>query len=99
MDRGIESTCYAKLLQQLSPADIAALYRKTYENEPFIVIRDEPPSTKHIVGTNYVHIHPTVVGGRAVVSSVIDNLTKGAAGQALQNMNLLFGHDEAAGLK
>jgi N-acetyl-gamma-glutamyl-phosphate reductase len=99
MDRGIESTCYARLLQQLSAADIAALYRKAYENEPFIVIRDEPPSTKHVAGTNYVHIHPTVVGGRAVVSSVIDNLTKGAAGQALQNMNLLFGHDEAAGLR
>ena len=99
MDRGIESTCYARLLQKLSAADVAALYRKAYEGEPFIVIRDEPPATKHVVGTNYVHIHPTVVGGRAVISAVLDNLTKGAAGQALQNMNLMFGYDETAGLK
>jgi N-acetyl-gamma-glutamyl-phosphate reductase len=99
MDRGIESTCYARLLQKLSAADVAALYRKAYEGEPFVVIRDEPPATKHVVGTNYVHIHPTVVGGRAVISAVLDNLTKGAAGQALQNMNLMFGYDETAGLK
>jgi N-acetyl-gamma-glutamyl-phosphate reductase len=99
MDRGIESTCYAKLLQKLTPADIADLYHTAYDGEPFVVIRSEPPATKHVVGTNYVHIYPTVVGGRAVVSAVIDNLTKGAAGQALQNMNLLFGHDETAGLR
>jgi len=99
MDRGIESTCYARLLQGISAADIAELYRKAYYGEPFVVVRDEPPATKHVVGTNYVHLCPTVVGGRAVVSSVIDNLTKGAAGQALQNMNLLFGHDETAGLE
>jgi len=99
MDRGIESTCYAKLLQKLIPADIADLYHKAYDGEPFVVVRDEPPATKHVVGTNYAHIYPTVVGGRAVVSAVIDNLTKGAAGQALQNMNLLFGHDETAGLR
>jgi len=99
MDRGIESTIYAKLLQKLSAADVAALYHKAYDNEPFVVVRGEPPATKHVSGTNYVHIFPTVVGGRAVISAVLDNLTKGAAGQALQNMNLMFGHEETAGLK
>jgi N-acetyl-gamma-glutamyl-phosphate reductase len=99
MDRGIESTIYARLLQSLTPADVAALYHKAYDAEPFVVVRDEPPSTKHVMGTNYVHIYPTVIGGRAVISAVLDNLTKGAAGQALQNMNLMFGHDETAGLK
>ena len=59
----------------------------------------EPPSTKHVLGTNYVHIFPTVAGGRVVVSVVLDNLTKGAAGQALQNMNLMCGYGETAGLK
>jgi N-acetyl-gamma-glutamyl-phosphate reductase len=99
MDRGIESTIYAKLLQKLTQQEIADLYHAAYDNEPFVVVRAEPPATKNVVGTNYVHIYPTVVGGRAVVSAVIDNLTKGAAGQALQNMNLLFGHDETAGLR
>ena len=99
MDRGIESTLYGRLLQAMTPKRIADLYHAAYDDEPFVVVRDEPPATKHVVGTNYVHIYPTVVGGRAVVSAVLDNLTKGAAGQALQNMNLLFGYEETAGLK
>ena len=99
MDRGIESTIYARLLQPLTQDEIAGLYHEAYDDEPFVVVRSEPPATKQVVGTNYVHIYPTVVGGRAVVSAVLDNLTKGAAGQALQNMNLMFGHEETAGLK
>jgi N-acetyl-gamma-glutamyl-phosphate reductase len=99
MDRGIESTIYAKPLQDLTPSRLADLYHAAYDGEPFVVVRDEPPATKHIAGTNYVHIYPTVAGGRVVVSSVLDNLTKGAAGQALQNMNLMFGHEETAGLR
>ena len=99
MDRGIESTIYARCLQPLTQDEIAGLYHEAYDDEPFVVVRSEPPATKQVVGTNYVHIYPTVVGGRAVVSAVLDNLTKGAAGQALQNMNLMFGHEETAGLK
>jgi len=99
MDRGIESTIYAKPLQALTPARLAEIYHAAYDHEPFVVVRAEPPSTKHVMGTNYVHIFPTVAGGRVVVSAVIDNLTKGAAGQALQNMNLMFGYEETAGLK
>ncbi len=99
MDRGIESTIYARLLAPMTQPQIADLYREAYDNEPFVVVRSEPPATKQVVGTNYVHIYPTVVGGRAVISAVLDNLTKGAAGQALQNMNLMVGHEETAGLK
>ena len=99
MDRGIESTIYAKPLQDLAPERLADLYHAAYDDEPFVVVRDEPPATKHIAGTNYVHLFPTRAGGRVVVSAVVDNLTKGAAGQAVQNMNLMFGHDETAGLK
>jgi N-acetyl-gamma-glutamyl-phosphate reductase len=99
MDRGIESTIYATLLSPLSEDRIADLYHAAYDGEPFVVVRSEPPATKHVAGTNYVHVFATVVGGRAVVSVVLDNLTKGAAGQALQNMNLLMGHEETAGLK
>jgi N-acetyl-gamma-glutamyl-phosphate reductase len=99
MDRGIESTLYAALAQPLSAEAVLDLYRAAYAGEPFVVVRREPPATKHVLGTNYIHIYPTVAGGRAVVSTVLDNLTKGAAGQALQNMNLLFGHAETAGLR
>jgi N-acetyl-gamma-glutamyl-phosphate reductase len=99
MDRGIEETIYTRLLQDVAAEELRAMYRKDYDGEPFVVVRDAPPATKHIAGTNYVHIYATVVGKRAVVSVAIDNLTKGAAGQALQNMNLMFGHEETAGLK
>jgi len=99
MDRGIESTIYARPLQALTPAGLADLYHAAYDDEPFVVVRSEPPATKDIAATNYVHVYPTVAGGRVVVSAVVDNLTKGAAGQALQNMNLMFGHDETAGLR
>jgi len=99
MDRGIESTIYARPLQALTAERLAEVYHAAYDNEPFVVVRSEPPATKHVVGTNYVHVYPTVAGGRVVVSAVLDNLTKGAAGQALQNMNLMFGIEETAGLK
>jgi N-acetyl-gamma-glutamyl-phosphate reductase len=99
MDRGIESTIYAKPLQPITAERLAKLYHDAYDAEPFVVVRNEPPATKHVVGTNYVHLYPTLAGGRVVISAVIDNLTKGAAGQALQNMNLMFGHEETAGLK
>lgn len=99
MDRGIESTLYARLLSDVTPKQMDDLYHAAYDGEPFVVVRSEPPATKHIAGTNYVHIYAKPVQGRAVVTAVIDNLTKGAAGQALQNMNLLFGHDETAGLR
>jgi N-acetyl-gamma-glutamyl-phosphate reductase len=99
MDRGIESTIYAKPLQPLTAQRLADLYHAAYDDEPFVVVRSEPPATKQVMGTNYVHIFPTLAGGRVVVSAVLDNLTKGAAGQALQNMNLMFGHAETAGLK
>ena len=83
----------------MSHEEILNLYHKAYDTEPFVIVRHEPPATKHVVGTNYVHVYPTVVGGARSSARVIDNLTKGAAGQALQNMNLLFGHEETAGLK
>ena len=99
MDRGIESTIYAKPLRDVSKDQLAEIYHAAYDREPFVVVRGEPPSTKHVMGTNYVHIFPTLAGGRVVISAVLDNLTKGAAGQALQNMNLMFGYEETAGLK
>jgi N-acetyl-gamma-glutamyl-phosphate reductase len=64
-------------------------------------VSETPPSTKHVTGTNYCIIHPTIspATGRVVVMSALDNLGKGAAGNAVQCMNLMLGLDETAGLQ
>jgi N-acetyl-gamma-glutamyl-phosphate reductase len=98
MDRGILATLYAWPVRHVQTREIADLYRKFYRDEPFVVVRDAPPSTKHVVGTNYVQVCPVVAQGKIVVFSAIDNLTKGAAGQAVQNMNLMCGFDETTAL-
>ena len=69
-------------------------------NDRFVEISDEPPHLKDVVGTNYCRIFATIdhLSGRIVVISAIDNLVKGASGQAIQNMNVMFGHDEGRGL-
>ncbi|MBR5152470.1 MAG: N-acetyl-gamma-glutamyl-phosphate reductase [Clostridia bacterium] len=102
MKRGILATCYANLKVYHSPEELVALYRKFYEGDPFIRIYDAGslPEIKHIAGSNYIGIGLEVDKrlNRVVVVSCIDNLIKGAAGQAVQNMNLLFGLDEGTGL-
>lgn len=101
MTRGILATCYATLT---SPKDAQALlteYQRFYANAPFLTILPEGlPATKHTLGTNMCHIGLAVDTrtNRVIVVSAIDNLVKGAAGQAIQNMNLMCGFDEAAGL-
>ena len=71
-----------------------------YADEPFVRVADEPPQTKQTAGSNMCLVYPTVDvrAGRLVVVSCIDNLVKGAAGQAVQNMNLMFGLREQEGL-
>jgi N-acetyl-gamma-glutamyl-phosphate reductase len=98
MDRGILSTMFTWPMREVSQAEVLALYREFYQGERFVVVRDDPPCTKHVVGTNYVQICPQVSQGKIVVLSTIDNLTKGAAGQAVQNLNLVCGFDEATAL-
>lgn len=98
MDRGILSTIYTWPMRDVTQDELNGLYHEMYDAEPFVVLRDEPPSTRHVVGTNYVHVCPLVAHGKIVVYSAIDNLTKGAAGQAVQNMNLLCGFDETEAL-
>lgn len=98
MDRGILSTIYAWPMSNISQADLTGMYREFYANEPFVVVRDDPPSTKHVAATNYVHVCPVAAQGKIVVFSAIDNLTKGAAGQAAQNMNIICGFDETQAL-
>ena len=79
---------------------ITDIYEDYYKNEPFVKIRKSPPSTKHTLGSNYCHIFPTVDYNKnnIVVISCIDNLVKGAAGQAVQNMNIMCGIPEDCGI-
>ena len=76
------------------------LYTSFYEGEPFVTVAQSPPSTKQTLGNNVCVVYPVVDrrSNRLIVISCIDNLVKGAAGQAVQNMNLMFGLPEAEGL-
>ena len=97
--RGILATCYLSLADDLDDDALAAVLRRAYDAEPFVHVTDEPPTTKQATGSNHAYVHARRIGeARAVVISVIDNLGKGAAGQAIQNMNVALGLDEAAGL-
>ena len=102
MNRGILTTAYATLNEKGKTADLAAIFDKYYGNEYFVKVLPvgKMPETKWIQGTNYVVLGYTFDErtGRIIVCTVLDNLVKGAAGQAIQNMNLMFGFDEAEGL-
>jgi N-acetyl-gamma-glutamyl-phosphate reductase len=100
LQRGIEETIYVKAAHLPAAADLRALYRDVYAGERFVHIVDEPPQLKDVAYTNACRIFATVdeLSGRIVIVSVIDNLMKGAAGQALQNMNVMLGVHEHEGL-
>lgn len=101
MIRGIHATLYAELLDQEAP--LQNLYEEFFANEPFVDVLPAGmhPETRSVKGSNYcrIAVHRPQQGRRVVVLSVIDNLVKGAAGQAVQNMNLMFGLPEQTGLK
>ncbi len=103
MTRGILSTCYAKLAdsRRLTVARLKQLYREFYKHDPFVQLTTTPPHTKHVWGTNLCLIYPTVDSrtDRLIVISCLDNLVKGGAGQAVQNMNLMFDLPETTGLE
>jgi N-acetyl-gamma-glutamyl-phosphate reductase len=97
-DRGILSSVYCEPKERVSSKQLSRLYSDFYADEPFVQITDDSPAVKDVCGTNYCHVFPIVVKERIVVFSVIDNLVKGASGQAIQNMNIVFGLDETLGL-
>lgn len=101
MTRGILTTCYAKLAGDKGIEAIRKLYRDFYKDAPFVRVADSPPHTKQTLGSNLCLVYPTVDQrtGKLVVISAIDNLVKGAAGQAIQNMNLMLGFPETTGLE
>lgn len=102
MNRGIMATSYAKLKEGVSKEDLLQSLHNKYDRNPFIRIIENTSkvSTSQVRGTNYCDIHINVDErtGRATIISVIDNLVKGAAGQAIQNMNVMFGLEETTGL-
>ncbi len=106
MTRGILTTAYAPLLPGALPDGDAAkaaardVFEQFYKDEPFVRVADSPPATKQTRGNNMCLVYPTVDvrTGRLVVVSVLDNLVKGAAGQAIQNMNLMLDMPETTAL-
>ena len=107
MTRGILSSCYARLVKgriaggQQGTVELRHLYRDFYKDEPFVRVVDAPPQTKQTWGSNLCLIYPTIDlrTDRLIVISCLDNLVKGGAGQAIQNMNLMLGFPETMGLE
>ena len=103
MNRGILATEYATLTKQTTYEEVKAVYDKYYKEEKFIRVLDEGicPETKWVEGSNYVDINFKIDPrtNRIIMMGAIDNLVKGAAGQAVQNMNLMFGLPESEGLE
>lgn len=100
VDRGILSTTYTKPTREISTPELEKIFREYYENEPYVRLRSELPNLKQVRGTNYCDIFTTYDDrtNTIITISVIDNLVKGAAGQAVQNMNIMLGLDETSGL-
>lgn len=100
MNRGILATCYGKLKNNISQEEVYKIYEEFYKNDYFIRIVDTLPETRNVRGSNFCDIGIRVDKrtNRIIVVSAIDNLIKGAAGQAVQNMNLIFGLEEGEGI-
>ena len=102
LQRGISETIYVRPATFPLPSRerVRALYEEAFAGEPFVAVCDAPPRLQDVVGTNCCRVFPWVDerAGRIVVIAVIDNLMKGAAGQAVQNMNLMLGLPETEGL-
>jgi N-acetyl-gamma-glutamyl-phosphate reductase len=101
MTRGILAACHVRPTRPVSQTELDDLYAAAYEGERFIELATEPPATKHVLGSNFARIHVSADErtGRILVLSVIDNLVKGAAGQAVQAFNVVFGLPEETALE
>jgi len=103
MNRGILSTIYVRGTAGHTPEQLHAILSKCYANEPFVHVLPfgQTPQTRHVRGSNmtFIGVAKDRVPGRAIVISALDNLVKGASGQAIQNMNLMLGYPETLGLE
>ena len=100
IDQGLLASCYVTASRELSKDEVRTLFEDAYAGEPFIELADSPPGVRDVRDTNICRIHATVepATGRVLVFAAIDNLWKGAAGQAVQDLNLMLGLPEAEGL-
>ena len=100
IDQGLLASCYVTPTRGVSATEVRDLFRAAYEREPFIELADAPPGVRDVRETNLCRVHATVepATGRVLSFAAIDNLWKGAAGQAVQDMNLMLGLDEREGL-
>ncbi|HEV2726893.1 MAG TPA: Asd/ArgC dimerization domain-containing protein, partial [Solirubrobacterales bacterium] len=99
LDQGELSTCFATLGEPTSKEAIRDLYDRRYGDEPFVHVLDGPPNLRAVRDTNECHVYVTVEErGRVMAFSAIDNIWKGASSQGVQNLNLMLGLDETAGL-
>ena len=102
MERGILVTAYASLTKEVTYEEVKAVYDKYYADEKFVRVLDKDvcPETRWVKGSNYVDVNfkldPRT--NRVIIMGAMDNMVKGAAGQAIQNMNLMFGLEESEGL-
>jgi len=98
INRGINETIYARPLRSISPEELTALYEEAYSDEPFVRIVGQPTTMRNVSHTNFCDIYPTMTKDKIVLFAAIDNLIKGAAGQAVQNMNIICDLPETKGL-
>jgi N-acetyl-gamma-glutamyl-phosphate reductase len=99
VDQGLLATSYAATASDLSRDEVRDLFRDAYEGEPFVEVVGDPPRTADVRATNRARVYATVTGRRVLVEVAIDNLWKGAAGQAVQDLNLMLGLAETEGLE
>jgi len=100
LDQGLLASCFVTTSRDVEAEELRRLYVERYEGEPFVEVVDQPPGVREVRDTNLCRIHVAVDErtGRAMAFAAIDNLWKGAAGQAIQNLNLMLGLPEAEGL-
>jgi N-acetyl-gamma-glutamyl-phosphate reductase len=99
VDQGLLASCYLTLKESLDAGQVAELYRAAYADEPFVEWVAGSPRTRDVRDTNRCDVHATVVEDRVLAIAAIDNLWKGAAGQAMQDLNLMLGLPETEGLQ
>ena len=100
MDRGMLCSIYARPTRDVSPDELIAVYEQAYADAPFVRVRGpkQLPATKDVATTNFCDLTARVAKGQVILFSALDNLVKGASGQAVQNMNIMYGLDQTTGL-
>ena len=98
LDQGELATCFVTTTSEVDPDELRSMYEERYADEPFVQMSDVPPGVRDVRDTNECRIHVVRNGAKVVALAAIDNLWKGASGQAVQNLNLMLGLDETEGL-